>query len=146
MEILSENKKAGFEYEFLEKFEAGLVLTGLEVKSIRLGRMNINSAYVVARGNESHLLNSHVPAFQPNNTPADYEPDRSRKLLLKSSEIKYLLGKTQQKGLTLVPIKVYTKNGKIKLEFALAKGKKLYDKREALRKRDEKREIARSLK
>ncbi len=146
METLTENKKAGFSYSFQEKFEAGISLLGPEVKSAKLGRININSAYVAIQKEEAYLLNASIAPYQPNNMPRDYNPNRPKKLLLKRQEIKYLLGKTQEKGLTLVPIKVYTKKGKIKLEFALAKGKRLYDKREDIRKRDDNLEIARSFK
>ncbi|HNY97634.1 MAG TPA: SsrA-binding protein SmpB [Candidatus Pacearchaeota archaeon] len=146
METLTENKKAGFSYSFQEKFEAGISLLGPEVKSAKLGRININSAYVSIQKEEAYLLNASIAPYQPNNMPRDYNPTRPKKLLLKRQEIKYLLGKTQEKGLTLVPIKVYTKKGKIKLEFALAKGKKLYDKREDIRRRDDILEIARSFK
>jgi len=146
METLTENEKAGFSYSFQEKFEAGISLLGPEVKSAKLGRININSAYVAIQKEEAYLLNASIAPYQPNNMPRDYNPNRPKKLLLKRQEIKYLLGKTQEKGLTLVPIKVYTKKGKIKLEFALAKGKKLYDKREDIRRRDDILEIARSFK
>lgn len=146
METLTENKKAGFSYSFQEKFEAGISLLGPEVKSAKLGRINIKSAYVSIQKEEAYLLNASIAPYQPNNMPRDYNPTRPKKLLLKRQEIKYLLGKTQEKGLTLVPIKVYTKKGKIKLEFALAKGKKLYDKREDIRRRDDILEIARSFK
>ena len=124
VKILAENKKVYFTYEILEKFEAGIVLIGQEVKSIKLGRMNLAGSYVVIKRNEVFLIGCRVPPYQPRNTPLDYNPERSRKLLLKKSEIKYLIGKSKQKGLTLVPLKVYTKDGKIKLEFGIVKGKR----------------------
>lgn len=139
------NRKAGFDYEFLEKYEAGLVLAGFEAKSIRKGHMSLQGAFVVISGNEAFLLNANIPAYQPKNTPESYKPERSRKLLLHRREISELLGKTKQKGLTLVPIRVYNKSGKIKLEFALARGKKEFDKREKIGQRDAKRRIQRAL-
>lgn len=145
MSIYAENRKAYFDYEILETFEAGLVLAGFEVKAVRQGRMNLEGAYVLIRGGEAYLLNAKIPPYQPGNTPKDYEPDRTRKLLLKKSEIKYLLGKSQQKGLTLLPLKVYNKRRKIKLEFAVARGRKKYEKREKIRKREAEREIRRKL-
>jgi len=143
MKVYSENKKATFNYTILEKFEAGLVLTGQEVKSIRLGRMSLDGSYVVLNGLEPSLIGSKVPAYQPKNAPAGYSPEKSRKLLLKKAEIEYLIGKTHQKGLTLVPLRVYSNNATIKLEFGLAKGKKKYDKREDIKKRETRREMAR---
>jgi SsrA-binding protein len=145
--ILAENKKAYFNYIILETFEAGLVLLGTEVKSIREGYMNLKGAYVVinAKG-ETELIGAGIPSYQPNNTQADYRSDRSRKLLLKKREINYLIGKSRQRGLTLVPLKVYNKKGKIKLEFAIGKGKKEFDKREVTKEREGKREIERALK
>ena len=141
MKLLAKNKKAYYNYEILEKFEAGVSLLGQEVKSIKLGRINLIAGYVVLKNNEVFLINTKVPPYQPNNTPADYNPERPRKLLLNKSEIKYLIGKTQQKNLTLVPLRVYTsKRSRIKIEIALAKGKKKYDKRQAIKKREFERE------
>lgn len=141
-----ENRKAHFEYQILEKFEAGLVLSGPEVRSIKLGRMNLAGSYVVIQGGEAWLLNASIPPYQPTNLPGGYNAGRSRKLLLKKQEIQYLQGKIQQKGLTLVPLKVYTKKAKIKLEFAICKGKKLHDKRESIKERDWQLERSRSFK
>lgn len=146
MKVLAQNKKASYNYEILEKFEAGLVLTGQEVKSIKQGRMSIKGSYVMPRGNELFLMGSTVPPYQPLNTPIDYNEQRPRKLLLKREQIKYLIGKSKQGGLTLVPLRVYTKNGLIKLEFAVAKGKKKKDKREQIKKRQAEREMSRELK
>jgi len=146
MKILAVNRKAKFDYKILEKFEAGLVLSGHEVKSIRLGRMSLKASYVVIRKNEAYLIGANVPAYQPKNTPPGYDPERSRKLLLNKKEIKYLTGKNQEKGLTLIPLKVYTKYAKIKLEFAIGKGKRKTDKRETIKKRDTDRIIERELK
>ncbi len=146
MRVLAENKKAYFNYEILEKFEAGLVLQGHEVKSIQSGRITLAGSYVVLKNKGAYLLNATIPPYQPKNVPTDYNPTRLRNLLLKKSEIKYLIGKSRQKGLTLVPLRVYTKKGKIKLEFALAKGRKKASKKELLKKRAIDREIKRELK
>jgi SsrA-binding protein len=139
------NRQAAYEYEFLEKFEAGLVLVGHEVKAIRAGRITLQGGYVVIRGTEAYLLNASIAPYQAKNTPAGYEPTHSRKLLLHKSEINSLIGQTKQKGLTLVPLRVYNKSGKIKLEFVLARGKKEFDKREKLKKREFQREKQRLL-
>ena len=146
MKTLAENKKAYYNYEILEKLEAGMVLTGQEVKSIKSGSINLAGSYVVLKEEETFLLNSNVPAYQPKNAPKDYDANRLRKLLLNKSEIRYLIGKSQQKSLTLVPLRVYTKRGKIKLEFGLAKGRKRADKKELIKKRAIDREIERELK
>jgi len=143
MKEISRNKKAYFNYEILERFEAGISLNGQEVKSIKSGRINLAGSYVVIRGGEAYLLGANVPPYQPKNAPADYNPERSRKLLLKKSEINYLIGKTKQKGLTTVPLRVYNIRGKIKLEFALVRGKRKVDKRETIKKRETEREIRR---
>lgn len=146
MKTLSENKKAYFNYLILEKFEAGISLIGQEVKSIKGGRINLAGSYVVLRGEEVYLVGASVPPYQPKNAPADYNPERSRKLLLKKTEIKYLIGKVKERGLTLVPLRMYTKRGKIKLEFGMAKGKKKTDKRELIKKRETERDMKRELK
>ncbi len=145
MKALAVNKFAGHSYEILETFEAGMVLLGQEVKSIRTGRVGLRGAYVVFKEEEAFLIGANIPPYQPNNTPVDYSPDRSRKLLLQKKEIKYLLGKSRQKGLTMVPLKLYSKAGKIKLEFALVKGLREIDKREKIKKRETEREIRRTL-
>ena len=146
MGALAENKKAFFDYEILEKFEAGIVLLGCEVKSIRSGRITLAGSYIILKDEEPYLLNANIPPYQPKNTPSSYDPNRLRKLLLNKKEIQYLLGKSQQKGLTLLPLKVYTKKGKIKLEFAISRGRKRAGKKELLKKRDIKREIEIELK
>jgi SsrA-binding protein len=145
MKIYSENKKAGFEYNILEKFEAGLVLFGQEVKSIRTGMVNLAGGYVVIKHSEPLLVGVKVPPYQPNNAGADYGVQRDRKLLLSKKEIDSLSGKLNQKGFSLIPLKVYDNNGRIKLEFGLAKGKKKYDKKEKIKKRDIEREVNREL-
>ncbi len=151
MSSIAENRRARFDYEISEKFEAGIELRGFEVKAIKSGRINIAGTFAVPRvnpkgGAELWLLNADVPPYQPANTPSDYNPKRSRRLLLKKSEIKYLLGKIQSAGLTLMPLRVYTKRGIIKVELGLGKPKKTYDKREAIKKREVQREIKRTLK
>ena len=148
MPIILENKKALFDYTILEKFEAGIVLRGLEVKSIKTGKMNLRGSFVVIKqpSAEIFLIGANIPPYQPNNTPDDYDPKRSRKLLLKKIKIKILIGKSREKGLTMVPIKVYTIKGKIKIEFAIVKGKKKFDKRDKIKKRETKKEIEREIK
>ncbi len=146
MNIYAENKKAYFDYEIIEKYEAGLVLIGQEVKSIKGGHISLTGSYVVFQQNQPYLIGAKVPPYQPKNAPADYNPEQSRKLLLNKKEINYLAGKSKTKGFSLIPLKVYEKHGRIKLEFGLAKGKKKYDKKEKIKKRDVEREIQRSLK
>lgn len=146
MKPLSENKKAYYDYEILEKFEAGIVLLGTEVKSIKSGHINLAGSYIVPKDSEFFLINSNVPPYQPKNTPKNYDPMRSRKILITKKEIDHLLGKNKERGLTLLPLNVYNKRGKIKLEFGLAQGKRKTDKRELIKKRDTEREIDRELK
>ncbi len=145
MKTLADNKKARFDYEVLEKFEAGLVLNGQEVKSIRNGNIGLKASYIVIKEGEPYLIGATIPPYQPKNALPDYDPERLRKLLLNKKEIDYLIGKTREKGLTLIPLKVYTKYAKIKLEFGIAKGKRKIDKRETIKKRDGDREIRREL-
>jgi len=145
MKIFSENKKGLFDYEILDKFEAGIVLFGQEVKSIKTGHINLAGSYVTLRQEEPYLIGVKVHPYQPNNAGADYNQERERKLLLTKKEINELIGKSNQKGFSLVPLKIYEKNGRIKLEFGLAKGKKKYDKKEKIKKRDVEREINREL-
>ena len=140
------NRKAYFDYEILEKFEAGIELLGFEVKSVISGNAHMEGGRVLIRGGEAFLVGTTIPPYQPKNTPSNYEPDRTRKLLLHKKEVAYLAGKQNEHGLTLVPIKLYNKGHKIKLEFAVARGKKKYDKRETIKKRDAKRKIDRELK
>jgi len=146
MTALAENRKAYFDYEILEKFEAGLVLAGAEVKSIRAGRMSLTGSYVNFHNSEPYLIGASIAPYQPKNQPAEYDPSRTRKLLLNKKEIDYLLGKTKQKGLTLMPLKVYNKGRRIKIEIGLARGKKQYDKRAVISKRETARKIERELK
>lgn len=140
------NRRATFDYELLEKYEAGLILQGQEVKSVKNGRVSLMGSFVVIRRTpkpEAYLVNANIPPYQPKNAPQNYEETRSRKLLLRKNEINTLVGKISQKGLTLVPIRVYLKRGLVKLEFALARGKGKIDKREKIKKREMEREIRR---
>ena len=146
MPILVKNPRAFFDYEILETFEAGLVLAGHEVKAIKKGHMSLRGSYVILKNQEAFLMNAHISAYQPKNMPADYEPTGTRKLLLHKKEIKSLIGKIKQKGLTLVPMRVYTKHRRIKLQFGLGRGKRLHDKRDAIAKREFLRRKDRALK
>ena len=146
MAVFADNRKARHDYEILETFQAGLALNGQEVKSIKSGRIQLAGAYVILRGEELFLIGAHIPPYQSANAPADYNPERDRRLLLRKEEIQYLLGKIKERGLTLVPLKVYTQKRNLKLEFGLARGKQKRDKREVLKKREAKREIERALK
>ncbi|MCD6233272.1 SsrA-binding protein SmpB [bacterium] len=146
MALIAENKKAQFSYHLLEKFKAGIVLEGQEVKSVKMKRISIRGAFVILKNEEVFLIGAVIPPYQPENLQKEYNPQRTRKLLLKKSEIRHLIGKSKQKGLTMIPLKVYTERGIVKIEFALARGKKKFDKREKIKKRDIEREIKRTLK
>ncbi len=137
-----ENKKAYFDYEILETFEAGIILLGQEVKSIKTGHISLVSSYVTLKNSEAWLVNAHIPPYKMAGPLPSYDQTRSRKLLLNKKELSLLIGKIKQKGLTLVPLKVYTKNGLIKLEFGLARGKRKYEKREKIKEREIKRKVA----
>ncbi|MHC1726853.1 MAG: SsrA-binding protein SmpB [Syntrophobacteraceae bacterium] len=142
IKIISQNKKAFHDFEISDRFEAGMVLLGTEVKSLREGRANLKDSYAKVKRNEVFIYGLHISAY----THASYdnhEPERVRKLLLHSSEIRRLLGKTQERGYSLVPLKIYFKDGKVKIEIALARGKKEYDKRESLKRKEENREMDR---
>jgi len=143
MAVYADNQRARFDYEILETYQAGLVLSGHEVKAIRKSKISIRGTYVKIFGNEAWLVGAIVSPYQQNNTPPDYDPQRNRKLLLKKSELKYLIGKSEEKGLTLVPMKVYDSHGLVKLELGVARGKKKYDKRESIKKRDVNRALKR---
>ncbi len=145
MANLLENTKARFEYEMLEKYEAGIELLGFEVKTLRLRHGSLVGAYVIVRGGEAYLINMDIPPYQPKNAPADYDSKRNRRLLLTKKEIAALAEKGETKGLTLIPVSLYSKGRKIKAEIAVMRGKKLHDKRETIKKRDMDREIRRSL-
>ena len=146
MASYAENRKARFDYEVLEKFEAGIELVGAEVKSVRGGQISLEGSFVIVRGGEAFLINANVPPYQPANAPKDYDPLRNRKLLLTKKEIGELEASGKNKSLTIVPISVYNKGRKIKVEIALAKGKKKFDKRESIKKRETDIEIRREYK
>lgn len=146
MKVIAENKRAFFDNEILEKYEAGIELFGFEVKAAKDGRMNIQNAHAIIRGGEMWLVNSEIPAFQPKNAPAEYDTSRARRLLLHRGEIDTLIGKIKEKGLTLLPIRVYIKNQRLKIELGLARRKKKVDQREAIKKREVEREMRRTLK
>ena len=141
-----ENRKVYFNYEILEKYEAGIELFGSEVKSVRSGKMSLEGAFVIVRGGECFLINANTPPYQPNNTPKEYDPLRNKKLLLTKKEIRILADSGNNKSLTIVPISVYNKGRKIKISIALAKGKKKFDKRETIKKRETDREVRREVK
>lgn len=135
IKILADNRRAGFEYELIDKYEAGMALTGTEVKAAKMGRIQLRDAYAEILDNEAWLKNAHISEYSHGNL-FNHLPVRERKLLLHRAEIDKLLGATQQKGLTIVPTKMYLKNGKIKVELAVGRGKKLHDKRAAERERE----------
>jgi len=144
--IVSDNRQARYLYEILETYEAGIELKGTEVKSIRQGKANLRDGYALMRNGEAWLLNVHI---SPHTTASEYfnhEPRRTRKLLLHKQEIRKLIGKVEQQGLTLIPLKMYLQKGLVKVTIGLGKGKKLHDKREDLKQRQDKREMERALK
>ncbi|MFA5742943.1 MAG: SsrA-binding protein SmpB [Candidatus Paceibacterota bacterium] len=151
MKIISENRKAEFDYEILDRFEAGLVLNGQEVKSIKTNGASLNGTYVMlrqekrARRPELFWLGANVPPYQPGNIMSNYDTQRARKLLLNRKEINYLIGKTKVKGLTLVALRLYDNNAKLKLEFGIGRGRKKFNKKELIKTRDAEREIRRAL-
>lgn len=141
----SENRKARHEYETLEKYEGGLELNGQEVKSIREGGAKIDGAYVKVVGGELWLLGAHIRPYSRAALDAHRDPDRTRKILVRAKELRYLGGKTQEKGLTLVPFSLYSRGRQIKLSFGLCRGRKSHDKREKLKSRDLDRDVRRHL-
>lgn len=145
MPVLAFNKRANFDYDIQETYEAGLVLLGYEVKSIKTGHVSLKGSYVTLKKNknlaEAYLINAHIPLYKFAGDRPHYDPTRPRKLLLTKKEIAYLLGKKDEQGLTLVPVKIYTKHSFIKLEFGVGKGRKKYDKRELIKKRELDRNI-----
>lgn len=145
MTTYSKNQKAHFDYEILSTISAGLELTGTEVKSVREGKMSLQGSRVSVRGGEVFLLGSDIQAYQPKNAPADYDSVRARKLLLSKAEVAELEKAEGTKGLTIVPISVYNKGRFFKVEIAIAKGKKKFDKRQALKKRDTERDLDRKI-
>ena len=147
-----DNSRALFDYEVLEHFTAGIELLGTEVKSVREGKMNLRGAFVAVRGNlpcssggEAYLIGAEIPAYQPKNAPKEYDALRSRKLLLTQSELEELKNAEGTKGLTIIPLSVYSKGRFLKLDIAIARGKKKFDKRQAIKKRDVERDLKRSL-
>ncbi len=142
----TENRKARFNYEILEKYEAGIELLGTEVKSVRNGQISLEGAFIIIRGGEAYLINANIPPYQTKNAPSLYDPLRNRKILLTKKEINELTATEKNKSLTIVPIALYNKGRKIKIEVALVKGKKKFDKRETLKKRDTDRELRREYK
>lgn len=143
--IICVNKKARFDYQLLETYEAGLSLLGTEVKSLREGRANLKDSYAEIKGNEIFLINTHISQY-PQANQFNHDPLRERKLLLHKKEISRLIGKVKERGLTLIPLTLYFLRGNAKIELALAKGKKSYDKREDIKKQTARREIEREMK
>ena len=146
MSVLAINKRASFDYDISDKYEAGIVLRGYEVKSVKTGHISLKGSFVTVRGEELFLANANIPLYKHAGNIPNYDPTRPRKLLLKRKEIAHLIGKSRTEGLTLVPIRVYTKRGLLKLEFGIGKGRKKVDKREVIKKREAERKIERALK
>ncbi|MDO8565428.1 MAG: SsrA-binding protein SmpB [bacterium] len=145
MSKYADNSKAFFDYEILKRFTAGLELLGLEVKSVREGKISLRGAFVIARGGEAFLVGADIPAYQPKNAPTEYDATRARKLLLSKAELEELRVAEATKGLTIVPLSVYNKGRFVKIDIAIARGKKKFDKRQAIKKRDVERDLKRSL-
>ncbi|MBI2054758.1 MAG: SsrA-binding protein SmpB [Candidatus Sungbacteria bacterium] len=145
MEPYAVNRKASFDYEILETYEAGIELLGFEVKAVRAGHVNLAGGFVIPRGHELWLTNVSIRAYQPQNTPRGYDPERPRRLLLHKSEIATLIGKSREARLTLIPLRVYSKDRRIKVLVGIARKKRKEDKREAIRRRDTEREVRRTL-
>jgi len=146
MTLLQKNRKASFNYEILDKYVGGLSLFGFEVKTIKAGQGSISEAYVKIIGDEVYLVGAHIPPYQPKNTREDYDPYRERKILLKRKEIEELKKRIKEANLTIVPLSLYNKGRYVKVEIALARGKKLVDKRQNIKKRDVERDLGRRLK
>jgi SsrA-binding protein len=142
--VIAENRRARHDYHLLERYEAGIVLTGTEVKSLRESRATLQQAYADVRGEEVWLIGAHIAEYAQGNVN-NHDPDRDRKLLLHKKEIASLIGRVRERGFTLVPTRLYWKNGKVKVELALAKGKELHDKRRDIARRDADRQIERAL-
>ena len=139
--VLIENRKAYHDYEILEKFEAGLELKGFEVKALKSGRGSLIGSRIIIRGGEAYAVGLDIPPYQPKNAPQNYDSQRTRRLLLNKKEIQYLGGKSQQQGLTLIPLGIYNRRGFLKISFGLCRGLKKYDKREKIKEREEKIKI-----
>ena len=146
IKTVADNRQARYQYEILDTYEAGIALTGTEVKSIREGKVNLRDGFANVKRGEVWLHNVHISPHSMTNLAYNHEPRRVRKLLLHKQEIRKLIGQVEQKGLTLVPLKMYLKGGKVKVSFALGRGKKLHDKRDSLKKKQDKRDIARAMK
>jgi SsrA-binding protein len=144
--IITDNRQARFQYEILETYEAGIELKGTEVKSIRAGKVNLGDGFALIRDNQVWLHNVHISPYETASQTFNHEPRRTRRLLLHREEIRKLIGKVEQRGLTLVPLKLYLKRGIVKVAIGLARGKKLHDKREDMKKRQDKRDMERALK
>jgi SsrA-binding protein len=144
--IVSDNRQARFAYEILETYEAGIALVGTEVKSIRAGKVNLRDGFALVRNGEVLLMNVHISPHQTASHFFNHDPRRTRKLLLNRQEIRKLIGKVEQDGLTLVPLKMYFKRGLVKVVLAVGRGKKLHDKRETTKRRDDQRDMQRALK
>ncbi|MCL4497439.1 MAG: SsrA-binding protein SmpB [Deltaproteobacteria bacterium] len=145
IKILSDNRKASFLYEILEKYEAGIALYGPEIKSIKSGKVNLSDGYVAIKNGEALLLNVHISPYEKA-ARENKDPLRTRVLLLHKNEIMRLYGKTKEKNLTIIPLKIYLKSGRAKVEIALVKGKKIYDKRASIKEKEQKREVERIIK
>lgn len=145
VKIITDNKKARFDYEIIEKYEAGMVLTGSEVKSIRDGAVNLKDSYVAFRNGEAFLQNAFIGEYRASSYN-NHHPERLRKLLLNRDEINKIMGKVQEKSLSCVPLKMYFKSGRVKVELGLGRGKKKHDKRQSIKKKESDRELARALK
>ena len=146
VKIISDNRQARHLYEILEVYEAGVELVGTEVKSIRAGRVNLRDGYALIRNGQAWLINAHISPYERSAEYFNHEPRRTRKLLLHRKEITKLIGQVEQKGLTLVPLKMYFKGSWVKITLGLGKGKKLHDKREDIKRRNDQRQMARAMK
>ncbi len=144
--VITDNRQARYLYEILETYEAGIQLTGTEVKSIRAGKVNLQDGYALLRDGEIWLINVHISPYNASGQYFNHEPRRTRKLLLHRQEIRKLIGRVEQQGLTLIPVKMYLKRGWVKISIALGKGKKLHDKRESIKRRDDQRDMQRAMK
>jgi len=146
MTTFTENRKARFDFELLESFEAGIGLLGFEVKAVKSNKMSLEGSYIFPRKGELWLVGATIAPYQPKNTPKDYDQMRERKLLLKKDEINHLIGRFSTKGLTILPVRVYNKHNKVKVEIAIAKKRRAHDKRERIKERETGRTISRTLK
>ena len=144
--VYAKNKKAFFDYEIIEAYEAGIKLKGYEVKSVKKGLADLHGSFAIIRGGEAYLTNMSIPPYQKANIPESYDEQRPRQLLLHKKQIQELEERLKQGGLTLIPLKLYNKKGLIKIELGIARGKRKYDKREAIKKREDERKMRRSLK